>query len=555
MSEARPNGRVPVSVLWHTVRHLRVGQIVGRVSRHLPRRKPGAPRVVGVAPVKGDWVQPVTIAPLLVSRNMISIHGRELDISAPDAWTAEEAGQLWLYHLHYFDELSALDDRGRSQWRSELVDRWILENPPWRGVGWEPYPTSLRAVNWIKWHLRGNRLSAQALESLALQLSWLESQVEYHILGNHIIENAKALCFGGCFFSGTEAGRWWDSGCRLLRRELEEQILTDGGHFELSPMYHARVLENVLDLLNLQRAYRRSTGVELEELASRMLDWLSVMSHPDGRIALFGDSAFDQAADLEQLASYGERLGVGRPSNPSTPMRMLSSSGYCRVSMGRWVSFLDVAPIGPDYLPAHGHADALTFELSLDGRRIVVDTGTETYEDGARRWSQRATAAHNTVEIDGESSSQIWKSFRVGRRARVEVLEVQAHDDYCRVTAQHDGYARLRRGLLHRRTWEFEPDRLSLTDSILGEGCHEVAWRLLLHPSVSVQAVGGTNFAIIREGRQIARLAVDPALTYSIEKASYHPRFGSSVATLRLTGRATVALPVVARARLIAERA
>lgn len=555
MSEARPHGRVPVSVLWHTIRHLRVGQIVGRISRRLPQPKPGIPRGLGVAPVAGDWVRPVEIAPLLVARNTISIHGRERDIGTPDAWSATGAGRLWLYHLHYFDELSAPDDPSRAEWQNELVNRWIRENPPWQGVGWDPYPTSLRAVNWIKWHLRGNRLSARALESLAAQLSWLESRLEYHILGNHIIENAKALCFGGCFFSGTEAGRWWDAGCRLLQRELNEQILADGGHFELSPMYHARVLENVLDLINLQRAYRRNTEVQLEDVAAGMLRWLSIMSHPDGRIALFGDSAFDQAADLEQLAFYGERLGIARPGDPDTPIHMLSSSGYCRASVGRWTGLLDVAAIGPDYLPAHGHADALTFELSLDGERIVVDAGTETYEDCDERWNQRSTAAHNTVEIDGESSSQVWKSFRVGRRARVEVLDVEAHAQYCRVVAQHDGYARLSRGLLHRRAWEFEPDSLTLTDTILGDGRHDVAWRLLLHPSASVAAVDDGEFAIIRGGRRIARIAVDPAMVYAIEHARYHPYFGSSVPTVRLTGRATVVLPFVVIARIFAEKA
>ena len=496
----------------------------------------------------------MTSAPLLLTRNSISIHGHERDIGVPEAWSATGAGHLWLYHLHYFDELSAPDDQSRAEWRTELVNRWIRENPPWQGVGWDPYPTSLRAVNWIKWHLRGNRLSDQALGSLAAQLSWLESRLEYHILGNHIIENAKALCFGGCFFSGAEASRWWDVGCRLLQRELDEQILADGGHFELSPMYHARVLENILDLVNLQRTYRRSVEVELEEVAARMLRWLSIMSHPDGRIALFSDSAFDQAADLEQLAAYGERLEIARPGVPDASMHMLPSSGYCRVGIGRLVGLLDVAAIGPDYLPAHGHADALTFELSLDGSRIVVDAGTGTYEDCAERWSQRSTAAHNTVEIDGESSSQIWKSFRVGRRARVEVLDVIALDEYCRVVAQHDGYARLRRGLLHRRAWEFEPDALTLTDTMLGHNRHDVAWRLLFHPSVSVEAVGESEFSIIRENRRIARIAADPALVYTIEQARYHPRFGSSETAVRLTGRATVDLPLVVRSRFIAER-
>ena len=71
---------------------------------------------------------------------------------------------------------------------------------------------------------------------------------EYHLLGNHLFENFKALCFAGLYFKSKESGKWFNKGLRGLKEQVKEQILQDGGHFELSPMYHCIILEGMLDL-------------------------------------------------------------------------------------------------------------------------------------------------------------------------------------------------------------------------------------------------------------------------------------------------------------------
>jgi uncharacterized heparinase superfamily protein len=550
----RPGTRVPLSLLWHTVRQLRPSQVINRVARRLPRRVPSAPAGLTLAPLEAPWVAPVPTAPHLVAPTRIRIHDHERDIGSAEAWSATDVSHLWLYHLHYFDELCAPPASDRTVWRRELVTRWIRENPPGVGTGWEPYPASLRVVNWIKWHLAGNALGEDGLHSLATQLSSIASRLEFHLLGNHLFENAKALCFGGRFLRGAAADRWWEKGHRLLEHELAEQILPDGGHFELSPMYHARMLENVLDLINLERAFGRRTTAPLQDHAQRMLEWLAVMTHPDGGIALFNDAALGQAPRLAELVAYAERLGLAPPPVPRCPLHWLAWSGYGRVTVGPWVGFLDVAEVGPSYLPAHGHADALTFELSLCGERFVVDTGTQTYEDGSARWQERSTAAHNTIEIDGQSSSEVWKAFRVGRRARVSAPVVEDLDGGCRVTGSHDGYARIGSGVLHKRTWEFRGSTISIADLLAGSGRHEVALRLHFHPSVRIELAGPNEFALLRSGRRIARFIGDPALAFEIEPASYHPTFGSSDSSLRLTGRASVELPASLLVTLIADQ-
>ena len=82
-----------------------------------------------------------------------------------------------------------------------------------------------------------------------MQLRWLNKNIEYKILGNHLIANGKALFIGGNFYTSKEALKWQEKGKKIIINQLKEQILNDGGHFERSPMYHCIILEDILELL------------------------------------------------------------------------------------------------------------------------------------------------------------------------------------------------------------------------------------------------------------------------------------------------------------------
>ena len=78
----------------------------------------------------------------------------------------------------------------------------------------------------------------------------------------------------------------------------------------------------------------------------------------------------------------------------------------------------DTGDICPTYLPAHGHCDALSFELSINGLPLIVNSGTYQYENGQWRNYFRSTKAHNTVSISNQEQSQFWGSFRVAKRIK-----------------------------------------------------------------------------------------------------------------------------------------
>jgi uncharacterized heparinase superfamily protein len=142
-------------------------------------------------------------------------------------------------------------------------------------------------MDWIKWAVRENSPAGDMADSLAVQARWVKKRVEYHLLGNHLLANAKALAAAGLFFRGDEARRWYKTGMNLLESQLREQVLEDGGHFERSPMYHLIVLEDLLDLMNLHRVYGKEPPAGWEGLAGKMLCWSRAMRHPDEEIPFF----------------------------------------------------------------------------------------------------------------------------------------------------------------------------------------------------------------------------------------------------------------------------
>lgn len=456
--------------------------------------------------------------------------------AAAPQWQGLGRPKLWTYNLHYFDDINAANAAARSAWHERLVERWIVENPPGYGIGWEPYPVSRRTVNWMKWSLRGNDLSAQAWHSLAVQARWLNRRLEWHLQGNHLIANAKALIFAGLFFQGEEADRWLLRGLQIMRAQVAEQVLADGGHFERSPMYQAGVLEDLLDSVNMLRAYGRSVDAAWLEAVPRMISWLEAMSHPDGDIAFFNDAAFGISANPTALLAYAARLGIALEATGSAGLRLLMPSGYVSIESPPFRLLCDIAPVGPDHLPAHAHADTLSFELSVYGRRVFVNSGTSEYGTGAERQRQRGTAAHNTLVIDNEDSSEVWAGFRVARRSRARLLDARHDTSRFIVAGEHDGYRRLRGRNLHRRSWRMTEQELFIEDVVEGR-FRSAACYFHLHPAIRVQHARGSELQLADSQGMLLEMHFEGAASVDVVDSTWHPRFGVLLASRCVVAR------------------
>lgn len=465
--------------LYRTLAPLSRTQIADRLLRRLRAGKPA--RVT--APMRA-LLEPG--APFLPRPESLVADDRVrlLDIERGSDWASTDASRLWQYHLHYMEGVRAPDTpAGR---KAGLIAQWIAQNPPLRGTGWEAYPISLRLCSWICWLQDSGMWTPEVVQSVGVQLRALELRIEWHLGGNHLLANAKALIFGGLIFAGAEAERWCDKGWRILEAELPRQMLGDGGHVERSPSYHALITEDLLDLINLGRR-ARFAGVEaLVPYATRALAWLCVMTRPDGCWPLFNDAAQEVAPDTASLIDYAVALGLPAPEPTGEGLTSLIDSGYHRYGAPDWEAWIDAGPLGPDWNPGHGHADVFSFELFAHGAPLIVDTGVSTYDPGPVRAHQRGTAAHNTVELGREPQAELWGAFRVGRRPRVRDIIATP----TRLAATHDGYRH--RGALHRRTFDFAPDRLTIDDKIVRRrAAGDAIARLHFAPGTPVSLEGG----------------------------------------------------------------
>ena len=363
-------------------------------------------------------------------------------------------GKLWIYNLYYFDYLlqpSMTRDTGLN-----LIRDFFL-NSGTNSTALEPYPTSLRIINWIKFISRHSIDEPAIIESLHDQCSLLTKNIEYHLLGNHLLENSFALLMAGLFFKNSY---FYKKGREILAAQLNEQILADGGHFELSPMYHSIMLNRLLDLINIlqnNREVDQNLLPFLKEKASVMICWIKEMTFSSGDIPLFNDAAKKIAPDTEQLIDYAGRLGL----DLQKPVGYrLSTSGYRRYSTGHYEMILDVGAVGPGYQPAHTHSDMLSFELYVDKMPFIVDTGTSTYLPGPVRSYERSTSAHNTVTICARDQSEMWGSHRVGRRAKVKILS----DNPTECSAVISGFPPL--NPTHQRTFRLQDDLIQILDFV-----------------------------------------------------------------------------------------
>jgi len=436
-------------------------------------------------------------------------------------WDNPKASKLWRYNLHYFEFL--LDEKLSIESKANIIENWILENPIGKGSGWEPYPTSLRIINWIKWHWTAGCLSATAIESLWIQSKWLSARPEFHLLGNHLFVNAKAMIFSAGFFGLNPKDKILMLGVKILNEEIEEQFLTDGSHFELSPMYHALAMEDLIDLYNVSDLVQTKLSLEtIREKIKKGLFWLEQLTFSNNEFAFFNDCSNGIAPTLESLRTYANSLGIHLGVNTANELNDFNKSGYVVVRNSTIHLIADCGNIGPDYLPGHAHADTLSFELSILGNRIIVNSGTGEYGSSDERLRQRGTSAHSTIEVDGYDSSEVWSGFRVARRARILDKKILRNPTSICFEASHNGYHRLKNRAVHRREWTISMGNCRIDDYVNGSN-NKIISRFYLHPELEVE-MNNRILYVKKRGENLAVMKFEQE--FELIQSSYYERFG-----------------------------
>lgn len=387
-------------------------------------------------------------------------------------WNYNEIGKLWTYNLGYFDFLHQKDmtkEDGIKFINDFINNDAILKDAK------EPFPISLRGINWIKFLSSHNIKDSYIDNTLYAHYMILLDNLEHHLLGNHLLENGFSLLFAAYYF---ENEKLYSKAKEILKAELEEQILNDGAHFELSPMYHQIMLFRVLDCINLveNNDFRSKELVDfLKSKVHLMLEWLTVITFKNGDIPLLNDSANGIAPRTKELVEYASRLNI------STTSVELKESGYRKFTSENYECIVDIGQIGPDYIPGHAHSDTFNFIVQANDKSFIVDTGISTYEANTRRTKERSTSSHNTVEVNSKDQSEVWGGFRVANRAKV--MDIKESEN--RIEATHDGYRR--ENIFHTRAWTFKDSKILIEDT-LNKKADAVA-RIHFHPDVTKEEI------------------------------------------------------------------
>jgi uncharacterized heparinase superfamily protein len=454
-------------------------------------------------------------------------------------WDQAGAPQLWRFHLHYWDwawALPAGPDRAQARalfatlWRS-----WRGTVSTGRGVAWLPYPAALRAWSYCGLHrdlVADGEIEAGFVAELAAHAGFLQRHLESDVGGNHLIKNLKALIGLAVFFADD---RLLARALNRLTGQLAVQILPDGGHYERAPAYHCQVLADLIDIASLLQAAGHRPEPELPLAIRRMRHWLGDMLSPAGDIPLLNDG-YPVSPD------WPATLHAGPPRDG--PLLVLAETGLVRATAGGWHLLADVGPPCPDELPAHAHADTFGCVVHVDGAPLLVDTGTSTYAPGPVRRYERSTAAHNTVEVDGANSTEVWGAFRAGRRARVHDLVTHSGAEGVTIEASHDGFRGLPGRPQHRRRWSLNDTGLQIDDLVTGRGRHTIVVRWHLAAGSGLRLTAGGAVVTTSAGEFGATVAATGQITLAAGNAPVAAGFGRAVDAPVLTCTVDALLPV-----------
>ena len=473
-------------LLFNTIKHMRCKQmyyqVYYKVRTRLYHKKytepvPQTTSLVWETPLlyQNSWQDHNSFKFLNLEKSFVSIN-----------WNFAEYGKLWTYNLTYFEFLNQKQISKEDGLR--LIKDFIEKKDSLKDA-LEPYPLSLRGINWVKF-LSGNNIHDPEINTcLFNDYQRLSDNLEYHLLGNHLLENGFALLFGAVYFKNEH---YYQKGVQIIKDELKEQILKDGAHFELSPMYHQIILHRILDSIQLLRLNAWKQDGLLDYLitkAETMLGWLQTISYKNGDIPMVNDAAHGIAPSSKDLFAYGEYLGL------KWTKANLRDSGYRKWDSEHFECLMDLGNIGPDYIPGHAHADTFNFELYVKGQPFIVDVGTSTYEKDSKRQMERSTESHNTVKVNGINSSEVWSGFRVAKRAKI--IELKQNDN--EFVASHDGYKKL--GVVHQRSFRVKEQEIIVTDFLKGKALQGVAY-FHIHPDV-------TSVVLTDQKLQCPELALD----------------------------------------------
>ncbi|WP_418286673.1 heparinase II/III domain-containing protein [Halorubrum sp. DTA46] len=463
---------------------------------------------------------------------------RPIDLGVPIDWDDERIDReplFWRLKLEGFESFEWL----ALGWESPTADEAAAIRPPlleqglaWneaRSIGehsylrrsWIPHSVSLRVLHWsryVAWCAgEGVAVPDRLLAMIYKNALFLDNHVEREVGGNHLIENAVALVVAGVLFREHDTG-WVRTGAEILKDAARTQFLRDGGHFERSPMYHVTVLRRYITAIDLLSSAGRPT-VALDAVVGHALGFLRSLVAPSGRIPLLNDSVHEESIEAASCLSYARACSL---SPTARSLAHPDGSGYRLLPSASGTLLVDVGDVGPPHLPAHSHNDQLSVLLWIDGGPVLTDTGVYDYGSNPRRNYARSVAAHNTVQYGKIEPIPIGRSYLMGKRSSVDVIEETAGF----LEARHARSRVVGASYEHRRTVSVDRDEWLITDRVTGDPDETYTARYHVHPDIDVREREGDRFVVSRAETDLATLSASGASDASVDRSPYFEAYG-----------------------------
>ena len=443
--------------------------------------------------------------------NTFSFLNEKIKFKEEINWNYLNNGLLWNYNLNYFDFINNKETPNRQY----LITSYF-KNYHSIQAGKDPYPTSLRIINLIKYVVSENNYNNELIDIIYWDTRNLLKWREYHLLGNHLLENAMALYFAAHLFKSHELRIL---SIQLLTEELNEQILSDGAHFELSPMYHQIILNRLLECISITNKNKQQWNKEVNKFIYKkvelMANWLYTISDNFKYFIRINDSIEGIAPQLTELRDYLNLLNIPF-KNGST----LKDSKIRIIKDLNYFLLFDTSDIVSKYQAGHSHADSLNFLLFVQGKPLIVDPGISTYEPNKQRLSERSTKHHNTISINNLNNDDVWGSFRVGFKSKTKFLVDSANH----IEVSNNGYRKL--GVSISREIITDRTIIQVIDKIAAKKDNEATINLHFHPDYRIDLVS-TNKVIIKNLAEIIFTGFK-----KIEKCQYYYAEGFNKRTI-----------------------
>lgn len=515
-----------VLTIWNTVKYLKPIQVVHQIKGKIPDHR----NFAYYSGMQSEICELDLLIPGLdddeayISRFDLDglMHGRltllHYTTILDGSWHDSEATHLFNFNLHYFEYAVALAVAYRKSGKESYKNRIRELYTDWQKIcntnqdACHPYTVSLRFVNLaVAASLIDDR---EIQQSLYPQYRYLIDNQEKKLLGNHYFENLKTIVLGSLLFGEDTI---YQKYIRIFIREVAIQVLPDGCHYELSPMYHKIVMEGLLRTAYALKRCGKNEYQSLLPYLQRMTNALASLERGMGKTPFFNDAADGVAKDGSTLVAVAKSLFGIEPQD----MQGFPDGGYYKLYDADKALMFDAGTIGPSFMPGHGHCDCLSFELSVGGVPLFANVGTYQYQCDRRRFF-RSTAAHNTLMLNNREQSECWGEHRVARRVKVRSAMCNAGT----IFASCQNYY----GDIHERSVTLHDGLLQVMDKVTGSG--EV--RSFLHLADGYRLDGMQVFRDACLICEIIPVACNVVVHEKDAYAIYSPEFGELLDALCL---------------------